>query len=305
MEYIISPENDGKQVKYILHSVLGLSRACVMRIKYMPDGILLDGVRVTVRAAVKEGQVLTCAVEDRAEDENEKIAPSEDDPDILYEDGDCMAVNKPTDMPTIPTHGHMTDTLANVCVGHMRRRGEHFVFRPVNRLDRETSGAVLIAKNKPAAARLGKAMLEKRIKKKYIAILHSASLPEKGEISGYIARSRDSIIMRVLGTEGKESEWSLTRWKKLASDGEYTVVEAEPVTGRTHQLRLHFSSIGAPIDGDGLYGEGDGGACGRLALHAHVLAFPGGDGEKVTVTAPVPREMEAVIQRIKGDNDNE
>ncbi|MBQ7161468.1 MAG: RluA family pseudouridine synthase [Clostridia bacterium] len=304
MEFRITPEYDGKNVKYILRTVLGLSRACVMRIKYMPDGILLGGRRVTVRAEVRAGDVLTLALEDREEDVNEKVVPSDADPDILYEDGDCMVVNKPNGMPTHPTHGHLDDTLANVCVGYMRRRGEPFVFRPVNRLDRETSGAVLIAKNKHSAARLGREMLEKRIQKRYVALLHGLLPGDSGEISGYIARSGDSIIMRILNADGRESEWSLTRWKKLASDGEYTAAEAEPVTGRTHQIRLHFSSVGAPVAGDGLYGDGDLSLCGRLALHAHTLSFRTRDGEMVTAEAPLPPEMKAAIEKIGGNTGN-
>ena len=301
MDLRIAREYDGKEIKYLLHTVLGLSRACVMRIKYMPDGIMLDGERVTVRAVVREGQTLSLALEDREEDENRKILPSGPEPEILYEDGDCMAVNKPSGMPTHPTHGHLTDTLANACVGLMKRRGENFVFRPVNRLDRETSGAVLIAKNKQTAARLGKAMLEKRIAKRYIAVLRGSGLPDSGEISGYIVRGENSIIMRTLKTGGRESERSLTCWRKLADDGEYTAVEAEPVTGRTHQLRLHFASIGAPIAGDGLYGDGDASLCGRLALHAVRLTFPRADGTCVTVGAPIPPEIKEAVDKISGD----
>ena len=106
MELIISKELADKEIKYILHSHLMLSRASVSRLKRLEDGILLDSQRVTVRAKVQEGQTLTLALEDRFEEENNAIEPLESDVDVLYEDDDCIVVNKPSGMPTHPSHGH-------------------------------------------------------------------------------------------------------------------------------------------------------------------------------------------------------
>ena len=303
MKIIIGPEYDNLTVKKILFDRLGFSRAAVIRLKNLPDGIMLDGKRVTVRASVREGQKLTLAAEDREEDENPYLVPWKTDLDGLYEDDDCMVINKPSGMPTHPSHGHRGDTLANAFAALMESRGMPCVFRPVNRLDRETSGTVLCALTKHAAARLGKAMSEGKIQKRYRALLCASDMPDSGVIEGYVVRARESIILREFRESGTESEYSVTRWKKLSSDGKYTWVEAEPVTGRTHQLRVHFAHIGAPISGDKLYGNGDDAPCKRLALHACSLTFPVADGGTVTVTADMPAEMSAAFARFENDKE--
>ena len=299
MELKITAELDGMTVKQILYSHLALSRACVSRLKRLEDGILLENERVTVRATVRVGQSLSLALEDREEEENLAIEPTECEIEILYEDDDCVAVNKPSGMPTHPSHGHHGDTLANALVYYYKKQGVPFVFRPVNRLDRETSGVVLVAKNKAAAARLGAAMAEGHMSKSYVALLCGIGMPESGTVEGYVARAKESIIFREFRESGTESEYSLTRWTKLAQNAEYTLVEAHPVTGRTHQLRVHFSHIGHPISGDGLYGNEEG-ACGRLALHASRLDFPAKDGV-ISVSAPLPDEMKAVCKLLEGE----
>lgn len=286
MEIRITSDLADKEIKYILHSVLGLSRASVSRLKRLEDGILLDSRRVTVRERVAEGQMLSLTLEDRAEEENTAIEPIDIDVEVLYEDADCIAVNKPSGMPTHPSHGHHDDTLANALVARFKKADVPFVFRPVNRLDRETSGVVLVAKNKAAAARLGAAMIDGEIKKSYLALLEGIGMPDCGRIEGYVARAKESIIFREFRESGSESEYSLTEWKKLAEIDGHTLVEACPITGRTHQLRVHFSHIGHPISGDGLYGNEDG-ICGRLALHARTLVFPI-NRETLTVNAPIP-----------------
>ncbi|MBQ3101239.1 MAG: RluA family pseudouridine synthase [Clostridia bacterium] len=293
MELKITKELADKEIKYILHSHLMLSRASVSRLKRLEDGILLDSIRVTVRAKAAEGQTLTLALEDRFEEENDAIEPLERAVEVLYEDDDCIVVNKPSGMPTHPSHGHHGDTLANALVARFKQQGTPFVFRPVNRLDRETSGAVLIAKNKAAAARLGAAMTRSEMEKTYLALLEGVGMPACGRIEGYVARAKESIIFREFRESGSESEYSLTEWKKLAEFNGHTLVEAHPITGRTHQLRVHFSHIGYPISGDGLYGRGEG-VCHRLALHALKLTFPL-NGNTVTAETAVPDFLKDIM----------
>lgn len=294
-DIIVTDKYVGMTVKSVLFGELGYSHALVAKLKRMTDGIIVNGERVTVRYALRMGDILRLNDGDREEDVNPHIMPLYVPLDILYEDADCMAVNKPSGMPTIPTHGHRDDTLANVYAAHMG--GAPFVFRPVNRLDRETSGIVLLAKTKAAAARLGADMEAGKIRKTYTAVLDGVPTENEGEISGYIVRRGDSIITRELRTEGKESDFSLTRWKKIATDGKRTVVEAAPVTGRTHQLRVHFASIGAPIAGDGLYGT-ENADIPHLLLHACKLTFPCADRSPVTVELAPPEYMEKIVDQI-------
>ena len=301
MEIIIDERLDGATVKRILFGELALSHALVSRLKRLDDGILLNGERVTVRAALKSGDVLSIATEDRDGDVNADVLPTEGELDVLYEDADCIVVNKPSGIATHPSREHPSGTLANVFAHAAQRDGKPFVFRPVNRLDRETSGAVLCAQNKRAAAALGEEMRRRNIGKKYYALL-CGTLEGSGEIGGYVVRAADSIILREARDSGAESEKSLTRWRAIACDGRYTLVEAQPVTGRTHQLRVHFSHIGHPVAGDGLYGNGDD-PCGRLALHAYELTFCG-----VSVRAPLPDDLEylkTMLGKASRRDDNE
>lgn len=300
MELKITEELDGLSVKQILFSHLGLSRACVSRLKRLDDGILLDSQRVTVRAVTTKGQTLCVALEDRNEEKNLAIEATEYDVDVLYEDNDCIVVNKPSGMPTHPSHGHHGDTLANALVYYYTKRNIPFIFRPVNRLDRETSGAVLVAKNKAAAARLGDAMAKGEISKTYVALLDGIGMADCGVTEGYVVRVKESIIFREFRDSGRDSEYSRTEWRKLGENKSHTLVEAHPITGRTHQLRVHFSHLGHPISGDGLYGSAPG-ICGRLALHASRLSFPL-HGEIHTVNLPLPPEMEDIYEEIRKNN---
>lgn len=297
MKIKIANEYNNKKLLDYLRGALGFSRAAVTSLKVREDGILLNGEHVTVRAVLRTGDELWLGIEDRWEDVNGHILPVELPLDILYEDENLICVNKPFDMPTHPTHGHYDDTLANALAFYYKEKGIPFVFRAVNRLDRDTSGVVLVAKNRAAADYLAAQVRTRTVVKTYVAVCHGR-VPESGRIEGYIRRMGDSIITRGLFACGDESEYSLTEYKTLSYGDEHSVVECAPVTGRTHQLRVHFSSVGHPIYGDGIYGREDG--VRRQALHARSLTFalPFG-GEVVTVSAPLARDIIKLIEELK------
>lgn len=277
---------------------LGFSRAAVTALKEREDGILLNGERVTVRAVLHEGDTLCLGIEDRGEDVNGHILPRALPLDILYEDENIICVNKSADMPTHPTHGHYDDTLANALAHYSGEKGIPFVFRAVNRLDRDTSGIVLVAKNQASADYIARQIRERTVVKKYIAVCEGA-LPERGSIKTYIRRMDKSIITRANYDSGSDSEFAHTEYTVLESEEKYSIVEAEPVTGRTHQLRVHFSGLGHPIIGDTLYGN-DHSSISRQALHASSLTFRlPFDGAPVTVRAPLADDIKALIKEIK------
>ncbi len=297
MELYIDADRAGKTVFDILRRELKLSTRMMARLKQDAAGILLDGERVTVRHAVAEGQCLRLSIDDRESAEN--IVPSNLPLDILCADADFFALNNPPEMPTHASHGHYTDTLANALAYHCAVSGIPFVFRPVNRLDRNTSGIVLIARNQLAAARLSAAMQAGKIEKRYLALLDGELMPDAGEISVPIRRRAESIITREVCAEG-EGDAALTRWRVLARADGHTLVEACPVTGRTHQLRVHFAHLGCPIHGDDLYGH----AAEDMpwqALHAHSLAFPHPtDSRHIQLTAPPPDDFRTAVCRYFG-----
>jgi len=296
MKIIITSENNNKKLLDYLRRDLGFSRAAVTALKVRDDGILLNGEHVTVRALLHTGDELWLGIEDRDGDVNGQIAPVKLSIDIIYEDDNVVCVNKPCGMPTHPTHGHYEDTLANALAYYYKEKGIPFVFRAVNRLDRDTSGVVLIAKNQAAADYLGAQIRGRTVRKRYIAVCHG-TLYGSGQIEGYIRRLGASIITRALYTEGDESEYSLTRYEVLSRGTLHSVVECEPVTGRTHQIRVHLASLGCPIYGDTLYGGED--SMRRQALHAHSLEFKlPFVGKKIVVTAPLAEDINKLIEDI-------
>lgn len=297
MTYTIPKAFEGQPLRAYLLRELGLSHRLLARLKAMPDGILLDGQRVTVRAILHADARLSLAIED--EGDTERIVPSGVMPRVLYEDSDLIVCDKSGDMPTHPSHGHFDDTLANALVGYdLDRYGRPLPFRPVNRLDRETSGTVLIARNALAAARLSEQMQSKRIRKVYLALL-DGSIPESGTVAAPIRRAQPSIILReICSPDAEGAQTAVTHYRTIAAwrtaDGcPRTLVSAVPETGRTHQLRLHFAHLGAPILGDGLYGrESTADRPRRQLLHARSLTFSHPTTDlPLHIVAPIPEDI--------------
>lgn len=294
MQFIITERENGKTVRDFL-KMQGVSAALGARLKRLPHGIVLNGTRVTVRATLKTGDRLVLAIED--DEKNEKLLPLEAAVDIVLETSDFLVVNKPPFMPTHPSHGHFCDTLANALVWHYRDMPQ---FRPrfVNRLDRNTSGAVLVAKHALSAATLSGAMARGEIEKTYYAVVCGTIQGETVLRTG-IRRQTESIIFREVCEEA-QGDLAITHIMPLCTKNGYTLVRLTPKTGRTHQLRVHLAHLGAPIVGDDLYGEASP-LIARHALHAAELRFPLPNGGKAMLTyAPIAPDMAALITNIFG-----
>ena len=293
MDFLIDKQAEGKTVLCFLRQTAGVSGAMLRHLKRVPCGITVNGSHVTVRHVLLCGEILSIKSEDKAPSEN--IVPSDIRIDIAYEDEDIVVPDKPSFMPTHPSHGHFDDTVANALCKRYENCGTPFVFRPINRLDRNTSGLVLVARNRMAAARLSESMKQGEIRKEYIAVLDGRLPSLAGEIETYIKRAEKSIIVRCVCGEDEGGDHALTKYKVLYSDGVHTVVRAVPITGRTHQLRVHFAHLGAPIVGDDMYGK-ESEHISRHALHAERLSFPHPkDGRKMTLEAPLPKDMRKLI----------
>ncbi len=290
MKIIADKKLAGKTVKEYLFSGLGLSRAQVCSLKNN-NGIRVNSFSVTVRYLLSPGDVLELDLEDREEDRNSAIEGVYHELDILYEDNDVICVNKPSGMATHPSHNHHGDTLANALVYYFSSKGIPFVFRAVNRLDRETSGVVLVAKNRQAAYKLSDSLKKGRFKKEYYALVCGVPENEKGEIEKYIVRREDSIIFRKAAQTGLDSEYAKTLYERIEAYSAHSLLKVFPITGRTHQIRVHLSDIGHPIYGDGLYGKE--GECG-LMLHAYSLEFPLPSGKMMKVCAPMPERFNII-----------
>ena len=297
MTTTITAEFAGKTVKDWFFSN-GFSNNQIKRLKSLDDGILLNGERVTVRRLLSPGDTLSLRLED--DGDNPSLVPTELPLSILYEDENIIALDKPAGMPTHPSHGHFEDTLANGLAFLFRKRGEPFVFRAVNRLDRGTSGIVLVAKNSKAAADLSEAMKAGMIKKTYVALVNGA-MSGSGVIDRPIRRQAESIITReVCDIDSPGAKRAVSEYRVISSGGGWSFVELNPVTGRTHQLRVHLSSVGHPIAGDGLYGTAETvpTALDRLfdrpALHCRRLRIFFADSD-ILIEAPLPDDIRAVV----------
>lgn len=287
MEIKITRAEDGLILRSFLKEHLGLSSHTVTALKAKKNGILLNGACVTVRATLSAGDLLTLAVEDR--ESNRNLIPRDLPFTLLYEDEDIAVCAKSGDMPTHPSHGHYDDTLANALA--YRYRDTPYVFRAITRLDRETSGIVLTARHAVAAQRLSVSMREGAIEKTYLALVHGQT-PETGEITLPIRRREGSVLLREVHPEGAVA---CTHYRRIFTDGDHSLVAVFPLTGRTHQIRLHLSEIGHPLCGDFLYGhEGDGFP--RTLLHAARLCFAHpASGENCAFFAPLAEDFATAL----------
>ena len=297
MTFYVSGEYDGKLLREFIKNECGITHNMLVRLKKKPCGILLNGEAVTVRAVIREGNTVTLSVEDIESEVNPNVPPCGEPPEVLYEDEAILAVNKPSGMPTHTSHGHRDDSLSNRVCAYFKKDGIPFVFRAINRLDRDTSGVVLIAKNAFYAAKLSKSLVDGQFEKHDIALL-DGEVEECGKIEGYIRREEKSIIKRSFSTcFSEDADYSLTKYKRLCEKNGISVVLVKLETGRTHQIRVHFSSVGAPVLGDTLYGSANI-DIDRQLLHAYSLSFPSpSSGEIITVKAPLPDDIVSFLDK--------
>ncbi len=290
MEFIIPPEFGGRLLREFLRTVPGLSGGILTELKKTDDGITVNGERKTVRYVLSAGDVVRLNYSETGKTDAEPVnIPL----NVIYEDDDMIAVNKPSGMPTHTSHNHHYDTLSNALAYYFR--GRNFVFRAVNRLDNPTSGVVVVAKNRAAAFYIADQFYKKSTEKTYYAVCHGAPEPEKGVIRKNIRREAESVIIRSVCPDGEGRE-CVTEYecveKSLYRGETVSLLRLVPRTGRTHQLRLHLSYVGAPILGDGLYGDSFDAGLGRLALHASSLVIKRlSDGKNILLEAPVPKEF--------------
>lgn len=286
MKYVIGKPYEGKELKNYLTKELNLSSRLITALKKYDGGILLNGKSVFVNVILHENDILELDFKDREEDENEFLVKTPMELDIIYEDENLTVVNKSANMPTHQSLNHYTDTLANGLA--YRYKDRPYVFRAINRLDRNTSGVVVTANNRFYADVLASKLKNGAFHKEYIAVV-KGRVDSDGVIDAPIRRVPNSIMVREVAPDG---EYARTEYVSLMACDEISVLRVRPITGRTHQIRVHMSYIGHPIIGDDLYYE----ECeiiGRQALHAYRLKIDG-VGE---YTAPVPEDMDMLIRR--------
>ncbi|MFD0872359.1 MULTISPECIES: RluA family pseudouridine synthase [Paenibacillus] len=299
--YTVSPEEEGIQLKTILQSRMQLSRKLLSRLKRTEQGITVNGERKYISVPVHAGDRIEIRME---QEQSEDILPEDIPLDILHEDDHLLIVNKPAGMIVHPTHGHYVHTLANAVVHHWLERGEKVRFRPVHRLDQETSGVLAIAKNPFVHQHISEQMKAQQVLKEYMAVVHGEMEADEGTIDGPIDRDPEQPHYRIVTPDGYPA---VTHYRVVERLKGATLVAVRLETGRTHQIRVHMLSIGHPLIGDKMYPAGGGpslpGKAGieRQALHAYRLGLVHpGTRRYVEFLAELPEDMQRLRAALSG-----
>ena len=293
LQFHITSELTGKTVDVLLRKHLALSGTVIRRIKWLEDGILVDGKRVTVRYRMAEGETLSVRLTDPAS--AEQPVPAEGPLDILYEDEDMVVVNKQPGILIHPSHGHFDDTIGNFLMCHWQQTGEDSGFHPVHRLDKGTTGLLIVAKHPHGQEKLKNQLHTGAFRRRYLAVCEGHPEPDFGTIDAPIGMVDGSLMQREIRPDGQASR---THYRVLSAHGPRALVELELETGRTHQIRVHMAHIGHPLTGDFLYGTEDKSLIARPALHswqveiAHPIT-----GEILHLSAPLPEDMKTLLTK--------
>ena len=285
-EYQITAAEEGRKIGDFLREK-GYSRHLLRQLPETEDGLLRNAQPTLTTVALKAGDRIRVRLLEKAEG-SEAIMPAPLPFEIVYEDEDLLVVNKPADMPIHPSFQNHGNTLADALTWHYQQHGEDFVYRCINRLDRDTTGLLIVAKHLLSASILSDMVGKREIHREYLAIVKGIP-PENGTISAPIGRKKGSAILREVNFETGEP--AVTHFARLEIRNGLSLVSLKLETGRTHQIRVHMGYIGCPLIGDYLYYP----ECSRIsrqALHSHRLSFLHPiTGKALSFTAPLPEDM--------------
>ena len=279
-------------LKEILLDKLNFSVRSLSKMK-RSQSVLVNGVFKKPSVKIKKGDL----IEVKIEEDMANFAPQDLNLDFVYDDFDLIMVNKPPFMVVHPTKSHNINTIANGVTDYIIKKNEKVKIRFVNRLDMNTSGLVIVAKNAYAHHTLSKDMSDNKVEKKYITIVKGIVKDDFGTINAPIYRPTEDSIKRVVDDRGQES---ITHYKVLERLNDSTLLEVKLETGRTHQIRVHMNHIGHGIIGDELYGYVDENLINRQALHAYSLEFnQPRTKEKLVFKAQIPKDMKDLIEKLR------
>lgn len=287
MTYLIQQQDIQKTVEQFLLSN-GYSAALIRRLRHTEQSILKNGIPVYTTYRLDEGDSLAVTLPEEHGSEN--IVPVPMDLDIRYEDRDLLVVNKAAGVPIHPSQGNHDNTLANGIAWYLGEKGEAATYRAINRLDRDTTGLLILARHALSACMLSEMVRTHAIRRCYLAAA-SGLVPPEGVIDAPIARTCDSTIERCVDFERGDSARTHYRTLCYNRDTDCSLVELRLETGRTHQIRVHMKHIGHPLPGDFLYNP-DYRLIGRQALHSWQLDFIHPiKKEPLHFEAPLPEDM--------------
>lgn len=287
--YDIAYAEDGLSINEFLKSKK-YSAPVIAHLKRTENGIMKNGKWDWVRDILHTGDVLQITLVETESSEN--IVPRQLPFPIIYEDDDLLIINKPANMPIHPSQGNYENTLANAAAYYFTEKGEAFTYRCINRLDRDTTGLLILAKHMYSASLLSNMVKDRAIHREYLAVV-TGTLNGTGTINAPIGRVEGSTIER--GIDFENGDYACTHYQALEQKNGHTLVSIHLETGRTHQIRVHMKHIGHPLPGDFLYNP-DYSNIKRQALHSHRLSFKHPvTGVDMDFTAPLPEDMAHII----------
>ena len=292
LTYKVKEDDNYFNVKEVLKAYFNISDRLLLKLK-KNDKIFVNGKISSINSSLAIGDTIEILID--FEEDNSNIVPTKMDLNIIYEDDAYIIINKPAGIPIHPSMDHFTDSLSNGIKYYFDLVGLKKKIRPVNRLDKNTSGLVIFAKNEYIQECLVRQMKENIFYKKYIAVCEGKFEHEKGVINAPIARKENSIIERCVNEFGDTAitEYEVLKYNEAKN---YSSVKCVLKTGRTHQIRVHMSYIGHPLLGDTLYGNSSE-LINRQALHSYKTSFIHPiEKNKVSYIAPIPYDIKLLIQ---------
>ena len=291
MEHIITASESGRRLRDILRQVMGVSYSAMKSAKW--DGrITVDGIATPVDAFVREGQVVCIRFKEAAPVYQVKPYPI---PLVIpYEDEHLYIIDKPAPLASQSSANHPDDALENALFAHLGCPAD-FVYRPVNRLDKGTSGLMIVAKDAHAQHRLQKLLHSDDFARQYLAVVEGRLPAKSGVIDAPIGKEDAASIRRLVRADGKPS---VTHYEVLEERNGRSLVRLRLETGRTHQIRVHMAHLGCPVCGDFLYGNELPELPGRFALHSHELTLTHPlTMEGLHIVSPLPEQLRALLDR--------
>ncbi len=290
----VTEEDRDATVRQILKRRLKFSGRLLAKLKQGRGRVTRNGVEVRLFADVIPGDLVEVMLpEDRSH-----FTPQDIPVQVLYEDEDMLIVNKQPGLVVHPTRSHPDDTLANGLMKRMLDSGDSYKIRFVNRIDRDTSGLVVVARNSHCQDAMSEQMKKNQVEKTYLAIVHGIIAEESGTVDLPLGRLAEGDVRRAVRPDGSPSVTHYRVLERFAAG--FTLLELKLETGRTHQIRVHLSHIGHPIAGDSLYGREEPEYIRRQALHAAELRFHHPvSGEWMQIRAPLPEDMQDLLEQLR------
>lgn len=287
LESVVLPADDGRKIKFYVRGAMGVSYGQFASLK-MREGMRVNGVPVHANHILRTGDRVEVAIEETGTSLAEPVAG---EVDVRYEDDTLMILNKPAPLACQSSSRNAAPALENFL---MARYGAGFVFRPLNRLDKGTSGLMCAAKNAHAYQLMQRTLHTGDYLRQYLAVV-CGRLEGSGVVDAPIAKEDAATVRRVVDFE--KGKPAVTRWESQGVFGEYSLVRLTLETGRTHQIRVHMAHLGHPVAGDFLYGTELACLPGRFALHsARIRLTHPMTGEVLEITSPLPEELQNLLQ---------